>query len=796
MKKIYKILFILILSLFLVNTSFASIEDDQIIDKINQKEIEQLNQNFKLQTFSSCENLNSVMEKYIKTYWKLNKKRYYWWPIYRWGLIMEDMVDTAMPVEKDIAINSVSESKSSSLDYSKTNTQVAWVDESEIVKTDGKYIYYYNQKKKAVYIADAQDKLKIVKKIKIPTNFYSPVLYVKNNKLVILSWGYARYYKRWLYWRDNSRTYIVIYDLSDINNLKLEKFYVVDWKISKSRRIKNKLYVISTNSFNIPFYSFKKVEDIVLPRDTIIPKKIEINKTSDDSKKNLVLKWKKFPYNVTIGQVASCNEIEYSLPTEETLKKYDFSPSYNIVSIIDIDNPTKEVKTKVIVWNTTEIYMSLKNLYLTDRIYSNNRIDCPPFARCIMPYFEAWENTMIHKMNILPEDIKYQTSTLVPWNPLTQYSMDEKWDNFRIITQKFYPKRETWVYILDKDLKLVWELNWLWENENFKSSRFMWDKLFLVTFKNIDPFYVIDLKDEKNPKVIWKLKIPGYSEYLHPYDENHIIWLWFDTFQNKYGWTRNGGLKLDLYEINYDKKVWTISTDCSKFSFEQCPDNCIKNECASACPPGAEICTMQCVQKCENPKEKQNSDKNLIEVKQLHSLVMWDAGSYSEVLRNPRMFIYNKNTKTLLLPVTIQKNEDKDSYKIKDFFQWLYSIKIDLDEWIKILWKISHIDYKKVEEERLAKCEKYFKEKQEKEKCRILLDWSEYCPPKRDYYVPEYCYKDSTLWSYIARNRWNFRDEFIKRALYIWNNIFSISDKKIKENDMDTFEKISEVEMK
>jgi hypothetical protein len=60
-------------------------------------------------------------------------------------------------------------------------------------------------------------------------------------------------------------------------------------------------------------------------------------------------------------------------------------------------------------------------------------------------------------------------------------------------------------------------------------------------------------------------------------------------------------LKVDLYEINYDKKISNSSQDCSKFSFSNCPNSCVKNECASACPPDAEICTMQCVQKCENP---------------------------------------------------------------------------------------------------------------------------------------------------------------------------------------------------
>ncbi len=809
MKKNYIRMFIIVLlSIFLINTSFAEIEDNQIIDALDKQENSEISESFKLQTFKSCENLESIMQKYIKTYWELNKNRYIR-PVYRgWIMIDDEMtIDTAMPMEKslssDMDTNSVMESKSTSVwwassNFSKTNTQVDWVDESEIVKTDGKYIYYYNSKNKAVYISDTKNKLKIIKKIKIPKSFNSPVLYLGKNRLIIMANGYSRYNKtKSRYWRSyQDKTYVIVFDTTNIEKPTMLKLYAVDGRLAKSRKIGKYLYVISANSFNIPFYSFKTVDDIIVPRTGVIPNKIEVNLTKDSSKQNLVLKWKKFPFNISKTKVAECNQIEYSLPTEDTLKKYDFSPSYNIISVIDTQISDAQVKTKVVVWNTTEIYMSLKNLYITDRIYQNNRVRCPTFARCIMPYFERWENSLIHKLNIKANDIKYQTSTIIPWNPLTQYSMDEKGENFRIITQKFYPKRETGVYIMDKDLKLFWKLDWLWEKENFKSSRFMWDKLFLVTFKQIDPFYVIDLKDESKPKVIWELKIPGYSEYLHPYDKNHIIWLGYDTYINEWGGTRKGWLKLDLYEINYDKKVSGISTDCSKYEAWNCPSYCEEKLWPDPCLNNVWPCAIEPVVICGS---KKNLDKkDFIEVKQLHSLIMWDAGSKTDAIRNPRMFIFNKAEKTLLLPVTIQKNESKDSYKIIDFFQGLYSIKIDKDSGIKKLWRISHIDYSWLEEKRNIECEKYFKKKTEKEKCRILLNWEEYCPPKEKYnsYVPEYCFKDSPIWSYIARKRWDYNDSFISRALYIDNNIYSISNKKLQENNMENFEKISETLMK
>ena len=82
----------------------------------------------------------------------------------------------------------------------------------------------------------------------------------------------------------------------------------------------------------------------------------------------------------------------------------------------------------------------------------------------------------------------------------------------------------------------------------------MGDKLFLVTYQQVDPLFAIDLADQKNPKILGELKIPGYSTYLHPYDANHIIGLGYDTTTNQWGGTQQNGIKVDLYEINYDKK--------------------------------------------------------------------------------------------------------------------------------------------------------------------------------------------------------------------------------------------------
>lgn len=768
MKKLW--LFIL-LSFFIINTSFAAIEDDSIIEELDLNKVEEIAVDFKLKSFESCDALEDVMWKYVKAYWKNNKSRYNYPVMYRnidSPMIMEDSAVEWVSV-KSANVNSVSsESKS---DFSKTNTQVLWVDESDIVKTDWDYIYYYNdswnyEDNKYVYIVN-QKTLKVVKKIKVPKFFYGTQLYVSENRLVILASWYSNRTKSKYnnYWVDReNKTYTIVYDTEDKNNPELKKLYINDWTLSKSRKIWKYIYVISNNYFNIPYYSFKNEEDIVINSKNLIPNKIDLSKTSDKSKQNFKVNKKTYPFNISWWKVANCNDIEYVLPDLKTLDKVDFNPSYNIVSIIDIENTENSVKTKVIAWNSSEIYMSLQNLYITDNIYSYNNYKCPENARCIMPYY-YWgsNNTLIHKLWIKNDTLNYENSNIVPWSPLTQYSMDENDEKFRIITNVSTwwkdRKQHTNLYILDENLEKYSSLEWLWDWERFQSSRFIWDKLFLVTFKQVDPLFAIDLSNPKEPTVLWELKIPWYSTYLHPYDDNHLIWLWYDTYENKWGWTRNWGVKLDLYEINYDKKCWD--------------DNLSDDE----------------IKKCEF------WDYKWIIVKQKFTKSIWDSWSYSEALRNPRMFMWNNSKNTLLLPASIYINESKESYNHIDFFNWLISLDIDKNSWISENHRVTHIDKTWLKEKRDNECKKYLEKNDENNECKKLIDGSTYCP-SRNNYVPSYCYEDSTLWSYIASKSWEYKDSLIKRALWIWNTSYAISNEKITSHDFNSWEKELEVDMK
>ena len=742
--------FVMLLFAFLFfNSAFAEVVDDSISQTID----------FQMKTYSSCEDIDSVINKYIDLYVK-NRKRSNWW----WDWVVPLASEKSYTSDASASMSSEkasSWSRLSSNDFSKTNTQVAWVDESEIVKTDGKYIYYYSEKddprlsstysrERYIYILSL-DRKSIVKKIKIPEKISSVEFYLSNGKLVVLWNIYSdNFFPKRSYYYSWQSTYVIVYDVSNLEKLKLEKFYTIDWRYSQSRLIWDKLYVVSINDFHFPYQNSNVERFSVLGS---IPKKIDVNLNSSNK------------YSLRQSFSWDCKNIEFILPDEKYFSEQDFSLNYNIVSVIDVKNPSKEVQTKVIASNSYEIFMNEKNLYLTSHMYYTKPFVCK-WVSCLFGDYDSRENTLINKFVINNWNINYKKSALVDWRPLTQYSMDEDKDwNFRILTQK-----ESWtssadsytnLYILNPDLKLIWKLQELGKKEQFKASRYIWDKLFLVTFERTDPLFVIDLKDSKNPKVLWELKIPWYSTYLHPYDENHLIWLGYDTKENKWWGIQNSWLKIDLYQINYNKK---------------CSDKNLTEEETKKCA---------------------SWEYKWIIAKQLYTKTFEGNMTNSEALHNPRMFMWNSAKNKLFLPITIDTidySEEWNTQNDRDYFVWLVALTINKNTWIKEDFRTTNIDLKKAEADRLEQCKKYDTGKWEKT-CEKLISWKDVCGYINISDIPKYCMVKSSVWSYISENAYDLSNWVINRALWIWDNFYSLSPNKIKANNINTWKEVLDISL-
>lgn len=106
------------------------------------------------------------------------------------------------------------------------------------------------------------------------------------------------------------------------------------------------------------------------------------------------------------------------------------------------------------------------------------------------------------------------------------------------------------VFVTDlRNMKVVGELRGLAEGERIYSARLIKNILFLVTFRQVDPLFAIDLSDPENPRLLGYLKIPGFSDYLHPLSEDMMLGIGME----------DGMLKLSLYDVSNPAKMVEVA---------------------------------------------------------------------------------------------------------------------------------------------------------------------------------------------------------------------------------------------
>jgi uncharacterized secreted protein with C-terminal beta-propeller domain len=378
---------------------------------------------------------------------------------------------------------------------------VEGVDEIDFVKTDGEYLYVVSGNNVFILKAYPAEEAEIVSKISL--NGTVTGLYITEDRLVTVEGSSIYCYSEKLeYYSYKQQASIKVYDVSDKTHPVLGPVVTVDGDYFNSRMIGDYVYAI----INQGVYKYAE-DEILLPSISLNNKSVEVPATS----------------------------IYYSNIS-------DNSYTYSIVVAVNVRNFLhKPVNQTFLFGSARQMYMSLSNIYLAYSDWGWYRE-------------ESTEKTTIHKIRIEEDSIEYVGSGAVPGYVLNQFSMDEYKDYFRIATTNrsgFGGASQNNVYILDKDMKLVGALENLASGETIYSARFVGKRGYLVTFKKVDPLFVIDLSNPFSPSVLGYLKITGFSDYLHPYDETHILGIGKETVAAEEGdFTWYQGVKISLFDVS------------------------------------------------------------------------------------------------------------------------------------------------------------------------------------------------------------------------------------------------------
>lgn len=396
--------------------------------------------------------------------------------------------------------------------HSETNIQVAGVDEADIVKTDGVYVYIVSSDRVSIVMAYPPEELANVSVIdrdailgsagdNVP--FGISGIFIVDGDLVVISCTGGRYYGWDMRLMDLSspypqvdpRTIVSVFDLSDASRPRLDGSFSVSGHYVTSRVIGDYLYLISQS------YVWESGKEHAEPEYWI--------GTSETS--------------------FEVNEIRYDPGTK------DANSFLNLVSIRlgtgDLDCMS------IIAGSASTIYMSNEALYLTFQKWVGNLVSS---TSGMAPQDPSTSVTSIYKLTVNGLKMTVTAKGDVKGWLLNQFSMDEKSPFLRVATTTSGNEVKNNVYVLDDDLGIVGELVGLAPTERIYAARFVGDTLYLVTFRQTDPLFVIDLRSPTAPAVVGELSMPGFSSYLHPVDQDHVLGIGMESSK----------LKIALYNVS------------------------------------------------------------------------------------------------------------------------------------------------------------------------------------------------------------------------------------------------------
>ena len=569
----------------------------------------------------------------------------------------------------------LSKSAGSGPSFSRTNVQVKDVDEADIVKTDGRFLYQINEAELIVTRAEPGRPLKKTAHIKYNDEGFAPrELFVSDDRLVVIGEEHedpdeARIMN--MQYMPVSITAVRIYETGD-GKPRLIRSVQVEGTYLSSRRTGSRL-VLVTNKYIIA--------GPIEPRDFIPEVQDELRGDSD--RREGMFRESAQPPAVKDSAATDT----FVRPNYKNIRYFpDFTQAnYLTVSFIELDAETP-VRSSTLLGGGEQIYASTTNLYVAQTTFKERGdttttpglAEGEPLMRMISP------ETSLFRFSLAGNEPMLEGRGSVPGTLLNQFSMDEHQGYFRVATTIPDASLNN-IYVLDRDLEIRGRLEGLAPGERIYSARFMGDRAYLVTFKQVDPLFVIDLSRPGKPSVLGELKIPGYSNYLHPLDDDHIIGFGKDT-EDQGDFALMKGVKMAVFDVS----------DVSR------------------------------------PREKWKT-------------VIGDRGTDSDLLYNHRALLHSSERRLLAFPVTVVK-EDKPVVRRggtgevwldrsnRTTFQGVLVYRIEADMTLTERGRISHIE--------------------------------------------------------DGVDPWLQAKKFVKRALYIDDVLFTVSDRMIKANRLEDLREI------
>ena len=436
------------------------------------------------------------------------------------------------PAPGDTADLGVDEKTKSEKAFGTTNTQEAKIDEGDIIKTDGKNIYLADRENKCVYIVKADSgKMQKLSEISFSGNVHIQEMYLTGNRLAVIYSEYD-YSKQPTSYNDTvtydavfrggccaswvcSDTKIGFYDVSNPENATLISNFSQSGDFTSSRLRDGKIYLVSSYAVDLFARDYK---------DKCIPETAK-------------------------------NDVKELIPASKiTLVNGTDTPAYAVISTFDVQKAEK-TDSSAIFGNPTNVYVTADSFYIAEEKYDSEK--CNSYLNILK--FAFTEN-----------GVNYLASAKADGRLNDNLSMSEYGGYFRIATtcteteQKgsgkdaimTYLGETNKLYVFDSEMNQTGIIDDFAKDEQIRSARYIGNYAYVVTFRQTDPLFVINLSDPKNPKIEGEIKLPGFSSYLHPVSKGLLVGIGYDGDEKG----TNGNMKVSLFSVADPKNPKEMSS--------------------------------------------------------------------------------------------------------------------------------------------------------------------------------------------------------------------------------------------
>ncbi len=447
------------------------------------------------------------------------------------------------PTETAVSADTAGEADGAS-GYSDTNVREEGVGEADIVKTDGKRLYIVNDQQIQI-VGIEKEEMEHLSTIRMDQECYVSEIFVKGDRLIAV-YSQSEY-------RDQGDV-----TTGEYGGRYLQYAVAETFDISKPEKPKSIGKISQSGNYN----TMRVSGDYVYLLSDFYAE-IYSSRTDRDG-------------YIPMVQGKRIESGDILMPMGAQAEKY------TIISAFSIKDPEKKVDTKAVFGSAGMCYVSRNNIYICESDYGDYGI--MPLARQGGGSGRNVSGTCIRKVSYQDGKLTAIGQTEVDGTLNDSFSIDEYEGNLRLVVtltpiaansgstprlfglteeaaQEQELKETNSLYILDENLEELSRIEGLAEDEVVYSARFMGDTGYFVTFRQMDPLFSVDLSDPKKPEILGKLKIPGFSEYLHPYGEGKLLGIGMDVDETG---TATEGVKLSMFDISDPENV----TEAEKYVLE------------------------------------------------------------------------------------------------------------------------------------------------------------------------------------------------------------------------------------